>query len=182
MKYTNIEIGTSDFRTLISSANGNGISIEPVPCYFNNLPEQKDWIKLNCAVSDYDGKALMYYVNPDKITTEPMWVRGCNSINEPHPTIEQMYPHLIETVSIDVISVRTLIKKYDITEVGYLKIDTEGHDLVIMNALLDTDLRPRKILFESNVLSNEDEYHQLVDRLKQYRVNRVNFDTICELI
>lgn len=182
MKYDNIEIGTSDFRTLIGSAHGNGISIEPVPCYFNNLTDMNGWLKLNCAVSDYDGKALMYYVNPDKITTEPMWVRGCNSINEPHPTIQLQYPHLIETMEIDVISVRTLIKKYDITSVGYLKIDTEGHDLVIMNALLDTDLRPKKILFESNVLINEDEYRQLVDRLKNYRVNRVNFDTICELI
>lgn len=180
MHYSNIEIGTSDFRTLIGNEKGNGISIEPVPCYFKNLPDQKDWIKLNCAVSDYNGKADVYYVNPDKITTEPYWVRGCNSIGKPHPTILRSYPHLIECMEIEVISVASLIEKYDIESVGLLKIDTEGHDITIMNALLDTDLRPDKIIFESNVLTNENDYNKVIERLYEYQTKRVNFDTVCE--
>lgn len=177
--FDNIEIGTSDFRTLIESAEGNGISIEPVPCYFDNLPNRKDWIKLNCAISDYDGKATMYYVNPDKITFEPYWVRGCNSIGKPHPTIQHNYPHLVETKEVEVLSVQTLFERYSVKEVKFMKIDTEGHDITILRALLKTKVRPEKILFESNVLTDNDDYLDILSKLHEYDCKKEGFDTIC---
>lgn len=180
MHYANIEIGTSDFRTLIGNRKGNGISIEPVPCYFNNLPNAEGWVKLNCAVSDRDGKATIYYVNPDKITTEPNWVRGCNSIGNPHPTIKKDYPHLMDCVEVDVISVETLIETCDITSVDYLKIDTEGHDITILKALLKTNIRPKYIQFESNILTDRVEYIQIIQSLYEYKTKRERFDTLCE--
>lgn len=181
MHYENIEIGTSDFRTLIGNTKGNGISIEPVPFYFNNLPDVDGWIKLNCAISDKDGKETIYYVDPDKITDEPFWVRGCNSIGRPHPTVQKNYPHLMESMEVNVMSVDTFFIKYDVTSVGYLKIDTEGHDITILNALLNTDVRPDIIQFESNVLTDKVEYIKIMRRLKSYNCKRVKFDTVCKL-
>lgn len=185
MNYNNIEIGTSDFRTLIESAKGNGMSIEPVPVYFNNLPDRKEWIKLNVAVSDYNGYIDMWYVDPTKINDEPDWVRGCNSVNVPHPTINKEYPHLLTKTQIECVNLVSLYDEHNITSVDYLKIDTEGHDTVILNHLIDSKLPlPKKIQFESNVLVSESDYTTIVRKLKQcgYKIIRMKYDTMCILL
>ena len=49
MKYDFIEIGTSDFDTLIESTQGKiGITIEPLLFYLENLPKNPSVIKVNC--------------------------------------------------------------------------------------------------------------------------------------
>ncbi len=54
MHYDFVEIGTCDFDTEIEKANNNtiGLSVEPVPFYFNNLPDRKKCKKVNAAVSN----------------------------------------------------------------------------------------------------------------------------------
>lgn len=179
-RYDNIEIGTSDFRTLISHAEGTGISVEPVPVYFNNLPDREGWIKVNCAISDTDRKDTVYYVDPEKITSEPDWVRGCNSLGKPHPTILKMYPHLVETQRVDVMSVGSFFSVYKVDRVNFLKIDTEGHDITILRSLLKTRVRPNVIQFESNVLTDKSEYRDIINRLKEYECKRIGIDTFCQ--
>ena len=68
MKYDFIEIGTSDFDTLIQSSNTTtkGISIEPLKFYLDNLPNNDNIIKSNYAVSNFNGKIDIYYVPPKK--------------------------------------------------------------------------------------------------------------------
>ena len=102
-----IEIGTSDFRTL-SQSQGKGISVEPVKVYYDNLIITEGSYKLNVAISDHIGKCTVYWVNPDKIANEPDWVRGCNSINKPHPTMLKKYPHLVEAKEVGVITMAVL--------------------------------------------------------------------------
>lgn len=184
MHYNNIEIGTSDFKTLIESADGNGISIEAVPCYYNNLPNRKGWEKLNFAISDENKIVKVYWVNPEKITIEPVWVRGCNSINKPHPTIERMFPHLVDVCEVECITMFELFSWYDIESVDYLKIDTEGHDTIILKDYLRAELPlAKKIQFESNILTPPKAYQETVELLKEkgYRIQKNGFDTICNL-
>ena len=40
MRLDYIEIGTSDFETLVETLDGNGISIEPLSFYLNKLPNK----------------------------------------------------------------------------------------------------------------------------------------------
>ena len=55
MKYDFIEIGTSDFDTLLETTiNKIGISIEPLKYYLDNLPNNDKVIKVNCAIEDID--------------------------------------------------------------------------------------------------------------------------------
>lgn len=179
-----IEIGTSDFDTLISTSKGRGISVEPIPGYFNNLPDKKDWYKLNVAISDKNGWLDMWYVDPNDITNEPDGVRGCNSVNRPHPTIQRDYPHLLTKTRVECITVKELYNRFNVTDVYFLKIDTEGHDTVILNNLLDNDLPlPKKIQFEHNVLTNDIEYRKVIKRLKYvgYTIKELANDTICKL-
>ena len=64
MHYNFVEIGTADFDTCAHSCSENavGLSIEPVPLYFNRLPSRQNISKSMCAISDTRGVGKMYYV------------------------------------------------------------------------------------------------------------------------
>ena len=67
--YDFIEIGTSDFDTLIESSDDNmvGLSIEPIKYYLDRLPNKKNVKKIQLAVSDVDGDIDIYYIPDEKI-------------------------------------------------------------------------------------------------------------------
>jgi autotransporter strand-loop-strand O-heptosyltransferase len=183
MKYDFIEIGTSDFDTLIEQADEKtvGLSIEPLKYYLDKLPDKPNVKKLNVAISSKDSYVDIYYIPEVNIIKHnlPYWVRGSNSIGKPHKfTIEQigkeLYNQLVLAKQVKCISVATLIKDNDIECVDYLKIDTEGMDHVIISDYLDQcisnpKLLPKKIKFERNPnISNISEINHVMDVLKTY--------------
>lgn len=182
-----IEIGTSDFRT--QAGQVVGIFIEPAKYYFDRLPECN---KINCAISNYEGEIDIYYLTDEEITRYnlPKWVRGCNSVNVPHPSVitiltERCIP--IEVIRFDRMSVRrikSIIDEHNVTHIDFLKIDTEGHDCIILNDFLDTvDFLPKKIQFEANVLSDRIDVFAICKRLSinGYNIERINDDIIATL-
>lgn len=169
MHYNFIEIGTSDFRTIIENCSDNeiGLSIEPIKLYLDNLPNKKNVTKINCAISDKIGEMVIYYVNPNDIIKYklPNWVRGCNSINKPHPTVLNLlgeeHDEIITKEIVPVLDWVSLIEKYNIESMDLLKIDTEGHDGIILENYYQSCLKNEKllskiILFENNILRNVD--------------------------
>ena len=176
-----IEIGTSDFRT--KAGEVDGLFIEPVKTYFDALPECR---KENVAVSNFQGQIPIFYIPLDKIQSLglPNWVRGCNSVGEPHPTAARFgwSDHVVADV-VEVVRIKTLLDKYGISAVKELKIDTEGHDIVILNDFLDTsDILPDKIVFESNALTDKVEEASVVSRLEKlgYFCKKIKSDMHCE--
>lgn len=180
MRVEIVEIGTSDFWT--EAGNKNGLFVEPIKEYFDNLG---DCLKENVAVSDYEGDIDIYYIPSHVIQSKglPKGLRGCNSVNEPHPTVVKMgYENYLILQEVKVVRIKTLLDKHGITSIDFLKIDTEGHDTIILNDFLDTcNIIPEKIQFEYNVLSDKVEAEKLIDRLKKigYNCSRVNEDMIC---
>jgi len=71
MKYDFIEIGTSNFDTLIENSNETtvGISIEPLKVYLDQLPNLTNVIKINCAISltGSTDPIDFYYIDPKQI-------------------------------------------------------------------------------------------------------------------
>lgn len=175
MNYDFVEIGTSDFDSLCQTAGDKiGLSIEPIAFYLNRLPSNTNVTKVNCAISDTDGTANVYWIDPSDIEKYglPDWLRGCNSIVEPHPTaISELASrglgHLCKCDTCETISWNTLISKYSIESIDYLKIDTEGHDHIILSQLIESHSRifPKKILFESNSLTDVNAVKEILDRL-----------------
>lgn len=183
--YDYIEIGTSDFDTEIEKATEDtvGLTIEPLKHYLDKLPNKPKCIKINSAISTYDGHIDMYSIHPDVIEKYnfPFWVKGLNSINHYHPQalyyVKNLNLNKDEIFSIDKVEVmqfKTLINKYHITGCQYLKVDTEGHDHVILNNYLDLinnynqNLLADKILFESNFLSDNNEITKLIQRFSKF--------------
>lgn len=176
-----IEVGTSDFNTL--AGKEYGIYIEPIKQHYDNLPE---CIKENVAISNYNGTATMYYIPNELIEQHnlPRWVKGCNSIHIPHKSLNE-YSKYIHHHTVQVLRMIDIITKYNVTHIDYLKIDTEGHDCIILNDYFDTcDIRPLKIMFEYNVLSNKESVLKLVNRLNSmgYMCKEHRTDIVCTLI
>jgi len=174
--YDFIEIGTSDFDTEIEkNDNKVGISIEPIKYYLDRIPNKQNCIKLNLGISNYNGKCVVNYLSEETIRKYnlPVWVRGCNSINSYHKTVTNLCNDLgidiekiIEKDSVEVSTLYSLIIKLCITGIYYLKIDTEGHDTIILKKfyeeIQDNTYLPHIILFESNVLSKHEDINNII--------------------
>ena len=198
MKYNFVEIGTSDFDTMIQKCDDDakGISVEPLKYYQDRLPNKPNVKKINVAVSDRNGKANVYYVSEENILKYglPSWIRGCNSIDKIHPSLNdevkwvsdalklclrgtgKKIQDLVEVVEIDVMTFDKLIAVGDITGIEFLKIDTEGHDLIILKEYLkccdeNPELLADFIEFESNELLPEDEVTKMIVKLQDKGYN-----------
>lgn len=195
MKYDFIEIGTSNFDTLIESADDTtvGLSIEPIGYYLDQLPDRANVKKLEIAVARNNKYGFMsvYYVPERTICARglPDWLRGCNSVGDYHPKhIELAVRDLVQITEVEVMPIGEVFECYDVTELDYLKIDTEGADCEIMyqlNLFLEKQPKtryPKKILFESNELANQE----LVEAIKNqfivmgYVVTKSGYDTVLE--
>ncbi len=196
--YDFIEIGTSDFNTLIQKAKEHtvGLSVEPMIEYLNRLPDRPTVVKVNAAVSEHSGFMDIYYIPDDvRISNKlPSWMKGTNKIGAPHPTVvrylnkHELPLSLITHQRVPVLSVERLFRKYRVGSLDYLKIDTEGHDSIIMNAYLNLiERKPalcaKRILFESNALSSRKAVADIIERLKTlgYEVEVRRQDTLATL-
>ena len=196
-----LEIGTCDFDCFCLDSNNDtkkGIIVEPLSCYLDNLPNKKNCIKVNKAISDKNGKIKIYYLPEDIIKKYnlPQWLKGCNKVNDYHPLVlrtlgeHNLEKSLIKIEEVDVITIKNLIDTYNIKSVDYLKIDTEGHDLIILNEYINycTNINkllfPNKILFESNYLSEKKEVWRMIEKLKSlgYKLIYRNANTLLEKV
>ena len=192
-----IEIGTSDFDTEIQKIDNKvGISIEPIKFYLDRLPNKKNCIKLNLGISDYNGTCNINYVSEENIKKYnfPDWIRGCNSINSYHKTTTSICKNwgidiekISDTVTVDVLTLYTLMVKQYIDGVYYLKIDTEGHDTIILKKfyeeIKDNIYLPHVIMFESNVLSTHESINNIITLFETigYDLFHTGEDTILKL-
>ena len=91
--YDFIEIGTSNFDTLIGSCSETsvGLSIEPIKTYLDSLPNKLNVTKVCASISDVDGEIDIYNIPLINIHKHnlPIWVKGTNSVSKPHEYARQ---------------------------------------------------------------------------------------------
>lgn len=182
-----MEIGTSDFDTLIETSNNNtiGISIEPIKFYLDKLPDKDNVKKINCAISDSNGECLIYYINEVNIEKYnlPWWVKGCNYINKIHPTVNnylrdnEIKNKIFEKYKIEKYTLNTFIIDNKVSGIFLLKIDTEGHDCCILQKFIEEYnnnlILPHNIKFETNKLTSK---YVVKDTIKF--LNNIGYDLI----
>lgn len=177
--YKFIEIGTSDFNTEIEKVDDDsyGISVEPIDFYLNKLPEKQNVIKLNAAVSNFNGHLPVYYI-PEQIMYNyhlPFWVRGCSCVSNPHPQVVKLLEQfgiplsIIQSKKITCMRLETLYEFYKVNKCKLLKIDAEGHDCVILKDAYnflsnrDKEFRPDEIIFETNELTDLESRNEIIN-------------------
>lgn len=189
MHFDFIEIGTSNFNTLIEKATSErGLSIEPVKYYLDSLPSKPNVKKLQVAIVSTNKSNVQIYYIPEEVLKEkelPGWLAGCNSIDGYH--FQHNLLNLNSLVRVDTVPalrISTLWEQEDIDTVDLLKVDTEGCDCGILLDLYQylTSMNkpfPKRILFEANSLSNE----YLVDQvLVSYKKAGFSSETLGENI
>ena len=196
MKYNFIEIGTSNFDTLIQAATDAtvGLSIEPIQYYLDQLPNPTNVKKINCAVSRTNQNEILhvYYVPEDVIVEQqlPAWLKGCNAVGEYHFQHTDLgIEHLVHKQLVPCLPIGTIFDQNDVSELDYLKIDTEGSDCAIMLHLAEylttrpTTRYPKRILFESNELAVPAQVTQVKKKFIDlgYHVTQAGYDTILEI-
>lgn len=149
-----LDIGTSDFDISSFQLENSKtcLLVEPLQNYLDNIPNSPNIIKANYAISNVEDFVNIFYITEENIKKYnlPYWVKGCNKINTKHPTIVNLLQQLnldeniIFCKKVKCISFNTLLKLYNITHIESLKIDTEGHDHVILEDVV-------KCILEKNI-------------------------------
>jgi hypothetical protein len=197
MKYDFVEIGTSDFDTLIEKATDTtqGLSIEPVKHYLDRLPDRPGVRKIWSAISADNVKSMLqvYYV-PESVIQEkglPDFLRGCNSVGDYHFQHRNLgIEHLVETSHVPCWPIGELFEREQVTELDLLKLDTEGQDCAILFHLATwlsnqpATARPKKIIFESNQLTDPDQVKAVINQyvMLGYRLLSSGEDTVLEIV
>lgn len=190
-----LEIGTSDFDTLIQICPDEaiGISIEPLKYYLDKLPNKPNVIKLQRAISfnEEEREEILYYIHPDEIEKYnlPYWLRGCNKIGEYHFQHTKLeIQHLVRKEKVLLTPISKILKEYNIRKINVLKIDTEGADCQILLSFFrhlqkegaNKENNPKQIIFENNGLTNPQELMNVLKTAKHlgYVVNGQHGDEL----
>jgi len=196
MHFNFIEIGTSSFNTLLEKATKEkGLSIEPVSDHLNRLPDRQNVVKINAGITHnkQTDKIKVFYLPIETIQSKglPQWFRGCNTIGKYHPLhIKHGVQKYVITEEVALIDFSELIIDNSVKKVDYIKIDTEGHDCIIMKGIYDFYLKnedynkPLKIQFETNEWSSKSDVDKIIDLFEQigYRLKSRGYDTVLELV
>lgn len=190
--YYFIEIGTSDFDTLTEKLDSTkkGICIDPISLYLNNLQDKENHFKVQAAISNENKKTSVFYIHPETIETLqlPAWLRGCKSINTIHPAInsisENYQIEIDNLITIENIETITFDKVYDdfkIKNLYLLKIDTEGHDHIIIKDIFKDGINkshPHIIEFESNHLTKTKDFNEILISLINLGYDLISSDRV----
>lgn len=142
---TFIDIGAHDGVTYSNSyffekyLNWNGICFEPLPDQFDKLKNARKCVCINAAVSDTEGFAE--FVRAYGTATEHTeMLSGLKSTYAPEhfarlQTEIERDGGKFEVVKVPVVKLNDVLKKNNITFVDYLSIDTEGHELPILESI-----------------------------------------------
>jgi hypothetical protein len=172
--YDFVEIGTSDFDTLIESADDNtkGISVDAVSYYIDKLPDKLNCKKINVGISNINSTLDVYYI-PEHIIIKynlPGCLKGCNTINTYHPLhIKWGLSQFCKIDKVKVITTYELFYQNNVRNVKFLKIDAEGHDVTILKSLfsyisyLPINFYPNKISFETNENSSKIDVDEIIN-------------------
>eukprot|EP00041_Stephanoeca_diplocostata_P000913 m.17755 g.17755 ORF g.17755 m.17755 type:complete len:297 (+) comp11306_c0_seq2:333-1223(+) len=169
-----IEIGTSNFETLIEKApeRAKGLSVEGLKMYQDQLPDRTNVIKVNAAISNPSTGAetiKFFYIHPNDITKHrlPAWLIGCNAAGKPQTEAARILAnrnltHLMRVDDVPVLSFEGLARKYNVRTIGFLKIDVEGHEAIILRSMMTAcsaqpAMWPRVINFEHKHVKGYDQ-------------------------
>jgi hypothetical protein len=183
MRYEFVDIGTSFFCTSIDDygLEVNGLLVEPIKEYLDCIPCSPTVIKANYAISDSNREDLVFsrenvnesvvYISKKELlensSLRTNGIYGCNSLGKPHAMGGKNI-----TTKCQVITFNELCKLYNVTEIGQLKLDTEGHEDRILPQVLDAIKSghlniTERIIFEYNDSTIKSKLDQLITEFEQ---------------
>ncbi len=190
LHYDYIDIGTSDFDVAdgLFITDKRYLLVEPMQEYLDRLPSGDHIVKECAACSDFDGFLDLHYVPPAAVQDLglPQWVKGCNKLNEKHPILVDLLARrgqgldIIEVRKVPTMRFASLLTKHGASSAGYIKIDTEGHDHIILEQIAQCILRGNFICDRIKVEYIRGRYNNNTEQLDRsvYALRKV-FPNFC---
>jgi FkbM family methyltransferase len=133
-----IEIGTCDFRTLryLCDQGWEGVMVDPHCPFLNNIPNHENLTKVCVAIGPESTTTKYYRIKDDVLKFSEQDYRGMGSIDPKSVLLWDEYKGSIESNDVQVLTFDDLVRVSGIgNEIDYLKIDTEGMDLQIIQSI-----------------------------------------------
>lgn len=134
------------------------VMVEPIKEIADRIPKTEKSVVVNMAVSVNPEPIQNFWFIPEKSVTReqlPEWVLTMGSLHKGHPTLIHFgWDHLLKRRAVQCITVQDLIDRYDLFDVDFIKIDTEGSDYEILTEIFRIGVKPDVVLFESKLMSN----------------------------
>lgn len=165
-----ISVGANDGVTCdpiapyINLYHWEGIMIEPVPFIFkeleSNYAKNKNIIIENVAIGNYTGVQAIYYISLKAPFLLKKIAKALGSFHldtiKGHAWFLPNLMKYIETSSVPVLPLSSIIQKYNFNNANLLVIDTEGNDLEVLKGIDFNLFKPKVIFFETKHLSSND--------------------------
>ncbi len=125
----------------------SGINIEPRRRLWQELMQHRTRdINLNVCLSDKEGQATFY--NTAMVSDGGPDNGGISTLDPKLAEQYRLQGCSVEEQSIAVQTLSKVLESYSITEIGFLKIDVEGHELEVVRGLDWRKWRPRLVIIE----------------------------------
>ena len=135
----------------------------------------------NSAISTENGPKHFYRYSRDKARKHDVphaqWLEGTCGFDpmrsdDPRACgdkIKKLNLKIYDKITVNCLTWRSLLKKHGITKIDSLKIDTEGHDLEIINQIDFLQLGIKKLQFEHFLVKKRtpEQYNAAIDSLKK---------------
>lgn len=164
-----IEIGANDGKTHSNTLffeekrNWTGICIEPLPDKFELLNSFRKSINLNLCVSNHDGETIFTYVSGYANELSGIYEDyHPNHINRINSEVEK-HGGEAKNIVVKTKKLQTILNDFNITEIDYCSIDTEGSEMKILNSI-DYDKSNIKIFSVENNYNSGDVYNFLLSK------------------
>jgi FkbM family methyltransferase len=166
---TFVEIGSCYFDTLVhlSDHGWRGVILEPVKKYFDKLEVKPNIHYVNAALDHTDGTRTMYMASDAVVKVDRDYAGMSTLVNKSSRV-------LTTEVEVQTICFKTLFGMTEVTEIDYLKIDTEGYDGEILKMFPWDSITPKFIKYESKHIDNDEIVEMLQGYGYQCEVDREN--------
>ena len=154
--------------------------VEPVHFYYSKLKDTyygDNFVKLEkSAISKKSGTITMYTVKRDYLDKYDDHIKGISSFDKKHLNKHKVKSNHIEKITVECLSPKDLLEKYEIKNLDLVYIDAEGYDGDIVISFLDyIDFQPI-IIFEFIHI----EYDIFLDVIKKLDEKKYNYFGIDE--
>ena len=172
-------VSHDELNSYIMCFDWEGVLVEPLPDMFERLVsnyDQKYGLHFECAaITEQDGETEIHRVPPGT-ENAPEWADGCSTL-VPEKHIDYLVPMMVKE-KVKTLTLKSLVEKYDLQDVNFVQIDTEGYDFKIfmqMDGLINPDLIKVEI---AHVTYTNAVYMRYVLEQKGYKVFIDNYDLI----
>lgn|SRR5574343_246702 len=135
--------------------NWTGICIEPGPNEFKSLSNSRRSININACISDYDGESEFTYIEGYANMLSGL----SEDYNDRHKSRidneTNQYGGNVTKIKMTVNKLQTVLDKYNIHEIDYCSIDTEGSEFNIIKSIDFSRTKIRIFSIENNYNSEE---------------------------